>query len=180
MILWDYPTTLRNDINELFPMEASCNRSLQRIKTQRLGQGVGVSRFRTGLTYVGLRYTMYLSYCSRRDLNHLIKMYNEHGDKAASTYIPEAFLWRAFLFLAVTGLIMEKGSADPTHKPNENWTRQIVHRDLKPSNVFLKRAEPNACTASLMSAAANDDQGSLLSVHCRKVSMAQLKCDDGL
>lgn len=137
MTLWDYQTTLRNDVNNLWPMEASCNRSLQRIKTQRLGQEVGVSIFRTGWVQVGFRYTMYLRYCTRRDLNNLIKMYHEHGDKAATPYIPEAFLWRVFLSLAVTGLVMQKGSADPTNEPNDEWTREIVHRDLKPSNIFL-------------------------------------------
>lgn len=96
-----------------------------------------------------------VEFCDCGDLGDLIKAYRLREQKHKTTeYIPESFIWHAFLalmdglhFLATGSSYMSvdlnRGDIDAA-KRAKPWT-PIVHRDIKCDNVMLKsRSTPGS------------------------------------
>ncbi|KAK6189581.1 hypothetical protein LQW54_013128 [Pestalotiopsis sp. IQ-011] len=96
-----------------------------------------------------------VEFCDCGDLGELIKAYRLRKHKHKTTeYIPESFIWHAFLalmdglhFLATgcsyMSVDLNRGDIDATKKAKP-WT-PIVHRDIKCDNVMLKsRSTPGS------------------------------------
>ncbi|KAF7541327.1 hypothetical protein G7054_g746 [Neopestalotiopsis clavispora] len=107
--------------------------------------------------------TVYMEFCDCGDLGQLISSYKRRkkANPSFAEYIPESFIWHAFLAL-IDGLhFLTTGSSylsvdlnhDPTSPARQikgaaskpaSWT-PIVHRDIKPDNVMLKsRSTPGS------------------------------------
>ncbi|ETS81448.1 hypothetical protein PFICI_06450 [Pestalotiopsis fici W106-1] len=107
--------------------------------------------------------TVYMEFCDCGDLGQLISSYKKRkkADPSFAEYIPESFIWHAFLalidglhFLATgssyLSIDLNHGNNNSTNrakkigKGSSSWT-PIVHRDIKPDNVMLKsRSTPGS------------------------------------
>ncbi|KAI4121020.1 MAG: hypothetical protein LQ338_006607 [Usnochroma carphineum] len=89
---------------------------------------------------------LYLDYCDGGDLNSFIERYHYGLTEA---YVPEAFIWHAFLQLTEALAFIHHGydrntpssSSSSGGKPKvpEHWL-PVIHRDIKPANILLQRA----------------------------------------
>ncbi|KAL8688365.1 MAG: hypothetical protein Q9218_005704 [Villophora microphyllina] len=78
--------------------------------------------------------TIWYTYCSGGDLQHLSDAYIKH-----QSHIPESFIWHAFRQLAEAFAYIHFGydKRSPDTAPPKSF-KPIIHRDVKPANVFLE------------------------------------------
>lgn len=88
---------------------------------------------------------LYLDYCDGGDMATFIEA--NHW-KLNDAYIPEAFVWHAFLQLSEALAFIHHGfdrnAPFVSGKPElpEQWLA-VIHRDIKPANILLQRARPD-------------------------------------
>ena len=84
---------------------------------------------------------LYYDYYSHGDLSDLIWHYQRNLD-----YIPEAFMWHAYLQLTEALAFLHTGRDRCTsYSRPANW-QAVIHGDLKPANIFL--SAPNLSSPS--------------------------------
>ena len=89
--------------------------------------------------YVNLRSpyeaAAYMEYCDRGSLRDITKIYMEERKRNNDRYIPESFIWHAFLGLADALYFLKTGRSFISvelQKNNTNAWKPILHRDIKP------------------------------------------------
>jgi len=114
----------------------------------------GVVRLRAYRRYCHKKvHRLYLRYCPYGDLRRLIDRYRrfrqvdfpDQADGLALTvvrrYLPEAFLWEVFYYLADAADAMANGpEKGPDDDDDTGWDFQVVHMDIKPDNSQSLRA----------------------------------------
>lgn len=75
---------------------------------------------------------LYYEYYSQGDLHDVIQRHEEN-----SVYIPETFMWHAYLQLSEALAFLHTGYDQRVcYSVPANW-RPVIHGDLKPANIFL-------------------------------------------
>ena len=102
-----------------------------------------------------MQASLYTEYCDLGSLQSLIETYrlrNRKNPNKASSHIPEAFIWHAFVSLAYSLQYIQFGMLpgdDPTPNTPEDWPL-ILHQDIKNGNVFLKSRGPRDYPAVIL------------------------------
>ncbi|RYP90719.1 hypothetical protein DL770_003184 [Monosporascus sp. CRB-9-2] len=101
------------------------------------------------------RATVYMEYCDRGSLRDLILTYKDRKKSHAPDFVPESFVWHAFVGLAdalgylATGRSCVSLSLQAAKNYNAaavgSWM-PVVHRDIKPDNVFLRSRDTPGST----------------------------------
>lgn len=150
MTMWDH-TRLNDREDDLrngdirLPLEITCHHDLAHILGKWFQQGVDIANLQSFTIDNDVqRWIMYLDYCAYGDLQMLIRAYRTYNDTAGNPRrsIPEPFLWRTLMWLAIVGLAMEKGHIEVGDAPSGEW-HQVIHQDLEPQNVFVDSPGPN-------------------------------------
>ncbi|KAK5134615.1 hypothetical protein LTR08_006271 [Meristemomyces frigidus] len=98
---------------------------------------VGIRNFR--LDSPNEKYRIYMELCPFGDLWNVLDVYVENrklNPPPGPAWLPEDFIWHAFISLATSGQLMETGNHNPRATSIAAWD-QIIHRDYKLDNVFL-------------------------------------------
>ncbi|RYP55974.1 hypothetical protein DL771_012229 [Monosporascus sp. 5C6A] len=92
------------------------------------------------------RATVYMEYCDRGTLRDLILTYKDRKKSRVSGFVPESFLWYAFVGLsdALGFLVAGRSCVSLSLEVAKNYNAAtvgswmpVVHRDIKPDNMFL-------------------------------------------
>lgn len=77
----------------------------------------------------------YMEYCDRGSLKDMIQIYSNERKANHDRYIPESFIWHAFLGLADVLYFLKTGQSFVSVELQKNDPRTwmpIIHRDIKP------------------------------------------------
>ncbi|KAL9604210.1 MAG: hypothetical protein Q9219_000608 [cf. Caloplaca sp. 3 TL-2023] len=93
---------------------------------------------------IGPRQTqLYLDYCDGGDLQTFMDAYH-FGPHGGADYIPESFIWHAFLQMAEALAYVHHGyDRHDAIAPLPSEWYPVIHRDIKPANILLQRAPPS-------------------------------------
>ncbi|MCJ1367456.1 hypothetical protein MMC16_006589 [Acarospora aff. strigata] len=88
-----------------------------------------------------LRASLYMEYCDLGSMETLLEKYRKRRRSTRiQEYMPEGFIWKAFLELSSALRYIHHGikaGDPPIPKPTYEWPR-VLHRDIKPANIFLR------------------------------------------